>query len=218
MDYYYIMRSLLFEGLTREEIDRFFVCADAKVKTFKREERIYPLGATVGTLGLVLSGSVRTESTNVLGETSILSIAMPGKTFAEAYACLPDRPLLLDIVAHEDCEILMMSTKTFKHACGKACPFHRRVSQNLSELLSLRNLELSRRIYITGAKTMRDKVLAYLSLQSTEQGARSFDIPFNREQLARYLAVDRSALSAELSRMRARGEIDFRKNHFTLKV
>lgn len=218
MNYYYIMRSLLFEGLTRDEVKRFLEDIGAEVVRFEQGEYVYRFGETATRMGLILSGSVRVEHTDVWGEVSIISVALPGKTVGEAYSCLPGRPIMMDIVAHEDCELLMIDTQLIMNAYFADRKSRRRVANNLTKLIALRNFELSRRVFTTAPKTIRGKVLSYLSLQATEQGSSEFDIPLNREQMANYFGVDRSALSAELGRMAKKGDIAFRKNHFVLYV
>lgn len=217
MDYYYLKRSLLFNGCSKEEIQAMLPCFDAEERTYKKGEVICPAGKHITHIGIVLDGSVRIEHTNIFGETAILTLTEVGKSFGEAYSLAPGRAAMLDIVANENCRILFLKADKVMHRCEKRCPFHLRVATNLTELISLRYLELARRTYIITNKSTRDKVMAFLSVYSTQKGSHEFDIHYSREQMASYLGVDRSALSAELSRMKKAGLIDFRKNHFILK-
>ncbi|MDO4182461.1 MAG: Crp/Fnr family transcriptional regulator [Coriobacteriia bacterium] len=216
MDFYYLKRSLLFQGCTEEQINMMLTCFDAKMRSYQKNEIIRPAGRNVTTIGLILEGNVRVQHTDPWGNVSIVTFAEVGKTIGEAYACAPSRPLMVDIVANTDCTIVFMNAHKMMHRCPKRCECHLRVSTNLTELIAVRNLELARHGYIATKKSTRQKVIAYLSLMATERGSLEFDIPYNREQLTSYLGVDRSALSAELSRMKKAGIIDYRKNHFIL--
>ena len=216
LDYYYIMRSILFDGLGREEVEGLMGCLDPDHRLYVRGEHVFRPGERITRFGFVLDGAIRVEAANIWGERTLLVLAEPGKTFAEAYACAPGRPLLVDIVADRESEVLLFDVARLMHTCPLGCERHRTAATNFTRLLALRNIELSRRAFVTAPLTIREKVLSYLSLQATEQGGLAFDIPLNRAQMAEYLGVDRSALSAELSRMKAEGLIDYRLRHFVL--
>ncbi len=216
-DFYYVMRSLLFEGLTRAEVEELFSCIAPDLRHYERGQAIFRAGEAVTHMGMVLEGAVRVECGNVWGENTLLVMVEPGKTFGEAYACgTPGKPLLIDIVADKDSQILMFDVEQLMAPCLMGCGRHRRVATNFTRLLALRNTELSRRAFITAPRTIREKVQSYLSFQAAEHASSSFDIPLNREQMAAYLGVDRSALSAELSRMKSEGLIDYHMRHFEI--
>ena len=215
MDYLYLKRSVLFEGLTRAQIEEVLPCLDAALKSYQKGELIYCQGRTHRHLGLILEGDVRIEYLDAWGHAMLLSIMEQGKTFGEATAVTGD-PLAADYIADHDCKALMLDVPKIMNPCSKGCPKHRTVAHNLPKLLAKRTLEMSRRAFVTSPRSIRARVMGYLSLAGHAYGTSEFSIPYNREQLARYLGVDRSALSAELSRMAKDGLIEFRKNHFKL--
>lgn len=217
MDFYYLKRSLLFEGCTEEEIRKMLKCWNAEERSYKAGEVVLHAGKPVHNFGIILEGSVRAEHTNVFGETALITLTEVGRSFAEAYACAPSNVPTVTHVANEDCRVLFIPAQGAMHRCPKRCECHLRVSSNLTALISLRYLELMRRTYTITYKSTREKVLAFLSLYAMREGSHEFNIHYNREQMANYLGVDRSALSAELSRMKKAGLIDFRKNHFVIK-
>ena len=139
-----------------------------------------------------------------------------GQLFGEAYACMEKMPLLVSAIAVEESQVLMLNAHRVLQTCTSACDFHRRLVENLVGILAKKNLTLTRKIDQISKKTIRGKVLAYLSSEAGQQDSNDITVPFNRQQLAEYLAVDRSALSAELSRMQKEGIISYRKNHFVL--
>lgn len=213
-----LSETILFRGCSEEEIHSLLECMQARTEDFQKGSTIYRVGDRVSSIGLVLSGSVYIENDDVWGNKSILDTVQPGQVFAESYACVPGAVLMINVVAAENCRVLFMDVGRMLSLCGSGCDFHNRIIRNLLETASRKNLNLSWRIFHTGAKTIRGRLLSYLSYQASEKGAREFDIPFNRQQLADYLGVDRSALSSELGKMQREGLLDFRKSHFVLKA
>ena len=208
--------SPLFRGIPSEELNALLDCMGAARRRYRRGELILRRGDLAQRLGLVLSGGVNIESVDVWGSRSILGHVGPGQVFAETYACLPGEPLMVDAVAAQRTEVLFLNTARLLRTCPSACAHHAALIRNLLAVTSQKNLALSRRIFHTSPKTIRGRLLSYLSAQALRENSRSFAIPFDRQQLADYLGVDRSALSAELGRMRAEGLIRFRKNEFEL--
>lgn len=216
MDFYYLKRSLLFKGCSKEEIQKMLRCWNAEERTYQAGEVIHRAGKPIHDIGIILEGSVRGTHTDFFGETALITLTEVGRSFGEAYACAPANVPMLDYVANENCRVLFINGEQAMHRCHHRCDCHLRVATNLTELISLRYLELMRRTYTITHKSTREKVLAFLSLYAMATDSHEFDIHYNREQMASYLGVDRSALSAELSRMKRAGLIDFRKNHFVI--
>ena len=217
MDVACLAQTPLFRGSTPEEVASMLACLGAVQRAYQKGAVIYCAGDTVQSMGLILSGSVHIESGDVWGNRSILDQAGPGQVFAETYACLPDEPLMVSVTAAADTQVLFLQTSRVLQTCTSACAHHARLIRNLLAISAQKNLILSRRIFHTSPKTIRGRLLSYLSFQSLRQGSRSFTIPFNRQQLADYLSVDRSDLSNELGNMQREGLIAFHKNSFELK-
>jgi len=216
MDYNFLSQTILFRGAAPDEVRAMLDCLRAETKQFQRGSVIYHAGGVVTSVGLVLSGSVSIENDDIWGNRSILDRVRPGQVFAETYACVPGAPLMISVVAAEPAEILFLDIGRVLHVCSNACGFHNKLIRNLLSIASQKNLNLSRRIFHTSAKSIRGRLLSYLSFQAVQQGSREFEIPFNRQQLADYLSVDRSALSNELSKMQRDGLLQVERSHFTL--
>ena len=216
MDYLFLSKTLLFRGIAPDEIKTMMGCLRGNIKSYSKGDLIHRAGDNISTLGLVLSGSVSVENDDVWGNRSILDKIGAGHIFAENYACLPGEPLMVNIVAAENALILFMSTDCILSLCTHACGFHNRLIRNLLTVSAQKSLNLSRRILHTSSKSIRGRLLSYLSFQATHTGSREFDIPFNRQQLADYLSVDRSAMSNELSKMQKEKLIRVERNHFVL--
>lgn len=216
MDYGFLSKTLLFRGISPKEIEDMLPCLKAVTKSYSKGETIYHAGDTITAIGMVLSGNVSIETDDVWGNKSILAKVSSGNVFAEAYACLPGVPLMINAVASDKCEILFLDINHILNVCGHNCQYHTRLIRNMLTVASQKNMNLSHRIFHTSAKSIRGRLLSFLSFQATRHGSSEFTIPFNRQQLSDYLSVDRSALSAELSKMQRDGLIKVDRSHFIL--
>ncbi len=167
-------------------------------------------------MGVILSGSVTIEHDDLWGSRTILSLAETGDFFAEVYAISGSEPLLIDVRANEDCRILFLTAEIPEDE--PSAPWHIRFVRNLLNISASKNLLLSGRSLHTSAKTVRGRIMAYLDTMVRRKQSREFDIPFNRQQMADYLNIERTALSKELGRMQRENLITFRHNHFRIET
>lgn len=213
----FISKTPLFRGCSEEDILNMAKHLEFRTDEYKKGDIILGAGSIVTDIGLVLFGSVRIEYTDLWGNKSILGITPAGGVFAESYACIPNEPMLVDAVANEDCRILSISVPRLFTPCP-VCGSQNRLIQNLVMISAEKNLQLSRRSMHTSPKTIRRRLFSYFSQQVSAQGSRKIVIPFDRQQLADYLNLDRSALSKELGKMRDDGLIEFNRNTFEIKI
>lgn len=222
MDVNFLSKTLLFRGISEEDIENMLHELGAKQQHFQKGEIIFRAGDVVQSLGLVLSGSVNIENDDVWGNKSILDNIAPGQVFAETYACVPGEPMMVSVVASEAAGVLFLNVgRGLEQEIGNPSEkrhYYGRLIQNLLIISAQKNLNLSRRIFHTTSKSIRGRLLSYLSYQATRQGSFQFAIPFNRQQLADYLSVDRSAMSNELSKMQKEGLVTVNRNYFILNV
>ena len=211
-----IESSKLFEGISADEIVGLLPCLSATEQNYKKDCYIYQMGDTTTKIGLVLSGCVHLVKEDYWGNHTILSEVMAGEFFGEAYACLKTESLTISCVATEPTTILFLDIQKVITVCTSACNFHSRLIQNLMMVLAQKNVLLTQKLDHVSKRSTRDKLLSYLSAQATKQHSNTFTIPFNRQQLADYLSVDRSAMSSELCKLRDQGLLTFYKNSFTL--
>lgn len=211
-----LTNTQLFRGIDKTEIESLLKCLSAVKKEYKKGSTILPEGESTDHIGIVLSGMAIISCCDVWGNNSILGSAEPGAVFAEAYACIPGEPLLICVTAAENTTVLFLNVKRILTTCTSACAFHTKLVRNLLTICSLKSLQLSRRILHTSSKSIRSRLLSYFSECVKKAGSCSFDIVFNRQQLADYLNVDRSAVCNELSKMQKDGLIQYSRNHFTI--
>ncbi len=210
-----LLHSVLFTGFTATEMKDTLIQLLARVKQYKKGETVLAAGDVIDTLCLLLKGQVTIESNDIWGNRSILGNMLPGDVFAEAYA-LQNLPLLVDATASKDSTILFLNLPLKEPASPDVPLWHIKLLNNLLSVALEKNQALIARNFHTQSKTIRGRVNAYLTSESMKTGKTSFTIPYDRQQLADYLNVDRSALSKELARMREEGLIEFYKNKFTL--
>ncbi len=218
MNYSFLANTLLLSGTTDNEIKSILQCLQATTKEYKKDEIIYYAGDVVDSIGMVLSGSVNIESNDILGNKSILDHIESGQIFAETYSLIPNEALMVDVVAAQNCEILFLNTGKLVQVCSNTCTFHNKIVRNLLTISARKNLNLSRRSLHTSSKSIRGRLISYLSQQAQSNENYQFTIPFNRQQLADYLGVDRSAMSNELSKMQKEGILTFSKNTFKINT
>lgn len=208
--------SPLFASTQPEDILCMLHCLEAHIQSFSRGTRIFHAGQPITEMGLVLEGCVQVEQEDYWGNCTILTRAHTGELFGEVYACLPAQPISISAYAIEPCTVLMLDFRRITSPCSAACSFHTQLVQRLLHILATRTMALTEKIRHISQRTLRKKLLSYLSAQAQQAKSSHFTIPFDRQALADYLCADRSALSAELSRMQKEGILTFRRSQFTL--
>lgn len=216
MDTQQLQKTMLFRGMTETEISNALQVLEAREKNFQKSETLLIAGTITERMGLVLEGSVTIESNDVWGNRTIISHVGKGQVFAETYALLENEPMLVDVTASEDCRILFLRSGRIQSLKSSLEPWILKYVTNLLTISMHKNLILSGRSFHTAPKTIRGRVMAYLNSVSLQKHSREFDIPFDRQQLADYLNLERSALSKELGKMQRDGLISCRKNHFII--
>ena len=215
--YGFLKKTSLFRGTSDEELPTLLDCLAPTTREYAKNELILRQGEDVSAVGLVLSGRAQVIEEDFWGNRSILADAWPGDLFAEAYAFLPGERLRVSVVAAEPTSVMLLDAKRMLEVCSSACRFHTRLVQNVLAESARKNLALTRKVSHMSKRSTREKLLSYLSGQALGAGSDAFEIPFNRQQLADYLCVDRSAMSSELCKMRDEGLLAFDKNRFQLK-
>ena len=214
-----ILRSCpFFNGMRDEEILSILHCVQASTTTRPRGSYILRAGDTTEVMGLVLSGSVLILQEDLWGHRNILSKCTAGDFFGEPYAATSGTVLNVNVVAEDDCTLLFLNVKRLLTSCPTACDHHQKLIRNLVSVLANRLLVFNDKITHVSKRSTREKLLSYLSSESVRQASLSFDIPFDRQQLADYLCVDRAAMSVELSKLQKEGILKTKRRHFELIV
>lgn len=210
------IRSPLFLGIRPEDMEGMLGCIGYYVREYQKGEIISFEAETIHHVGVVLSGSVDMIKEDVWGNRTMLLRSYTEDVFGETFACGEDSMSVVTFVAAEDSKVMFLSFCRVMHTCTHACVFHQTLIENMVRIIARKNLELMRKIEVVSKKTLREKILAYLSIQSQSQGTNRFEIPLGRVEWAEYLCADRSALTRELAKMKEEGLIEFQRNTFEI--
>lgn len=211
-----LKRTQLFSGVGEEEIGAMLNCLQAKLCTYKKGEYVLRQGEHLDKILVLVGGKLHIQRDDYWGNRSIINMVSIGEMFGEAYVAPESGTLMNDVLAVENSAVIFFDVKRIITVCSAACRFHSMVVQNLFFAISDKNRKLVQKLTFMTKRTTREKLIAYLSEESKRQNSSEFSIPFNRQQLADYLSVDRSAMSNELCKMRDEGLIEFEKNYFKL--
>ncbi len=206
----------MFDGIAESDLAGMLACLGARTVSVKKGEAIFREGDKAVSVGIVLNGSLRMEKEDYYGNRSILTMMGPAELFGESYACAGITSLPVTIVAAEDSECMLIDCRRITFTCANACEFHSRVVLNLLKLVAGKNLAYDQKIEVTSKRTTRDKLMTYLLNQAKVNSSNCFEIPYDRQELADYLEVDRSGLSAEISKLRKENVIACDKSKFEI--
>ncbi|MCL2409807.1 MAG: Crp/Fnr family transcriptional regulator [Oscillospiraceae bacterium] len=211
-----LKKSQLFSGITDEQLGALVKCLGCTFKSFDKDKIIYHAGNCVREVGLVIDGRVHIVKDDAWGNSNILAGISEGEMFAEAFVCGGVDELPVSVVAAAKSEIMFFDFRRVTAACTSACAFHTALIRNMIGVIARGNIALSGKMEHITRRTTKEKLLSYLSEQSRLHNSNDFEIPFDRQGLADYLSVERSALSAEMSKLKADGVINYRKNRFVI--
>lgn len=211
-----LQRSQLFAGVGEANIEAMLDCLSANLRDYKKGEYVLREGERIDNVMLLASGSLNIQKDDFWGNRSIVNHISASEMFGEAYIAPESGPILNDVIALEDSDVMFFDFRKILTVCSSACRFHTTVVQNLFFAISEKNRQLVQKLGHMSRRTTREKLVSYLSEQAKRNGSSTFSIPFNRQQLADFLCVDRSAMSNELCKMRDDGLLTFEKNTFSL--
>ena len=211
-----IKKCPLFYDIADEDLLRMLICLGARIELFDKKYTIFSEGSRAKLIGVVLSGSVQMVQMDYYGNRSIISEFSAPEVFGEEFACAETGTLPVSMIANDPCEIMLIDCSHILHTCHNNCGFHQKLIFNLMKELALKTILFHQRLEITSKRSTREKLLAYLNMEAQKHASESFEIPFDRQELADFLTVDRSGLSAEIGKLKKEGVLDTEKNRFTL--
>ena len=208
--------SPLFDGIRPEDRKLMLGCIGYHIGTFRKGDIVAFESENIRHLGIVLCGAVDMVKEDLWGNRTMLVRTRRGEVFGETFACGSDSLSTVTFLISEDAQILFLPFDRVMHSCSMACQFHHRLVMNTVRIIANKNRDLMRKVEVVSKRSIREKLLAYLSIQAQALGSRYFEIPLGRVELAEYLCVDRSALTRELAKMKEEGLIDFDRNCFRM--
>ena len=207
----------LFENIEEEKLPILIDCLGTKIIHVSKGQQIFSEGDKAEDIGILINGNIQVVRDDYFGNRSILANLETGNLFAEAFACSEIKVLPVSVFAVSDCDIMLIKCERILSPCCNACDFHSKLIHNLVKILAHKNIMLNQKIEVTSKRTTREKLMTYLLGQAKKQGKDSFFIPYDRQELADYLEVERSAMSAEIGKLCKEGVIETKKNWFRIK-
>lgn len=215
--YFQILRKCpLFCHISQQDLSAMLTCLRAKVSVFRKGETVIPENAPARDLGIILSGAVQIAQNDYFGNRTIVARIGPAGLFGESFACAGVPAVPVAVTACEPAEVMFVDCARITRTCTGACRFHQQLLYNLLKVMARKNLMFHQKIEITSKRTTREKLLAYLFWQARENRSDSFEIPYTRQELADYLQVDRSGLSAEIGKLCQQGLLETDRRKFRL--
>ena len=208
------VNSPLFRGIQPEELTAMLGCIGYHIGSFRKGDIVAFEAENIRHIGIIISGCVDMVKEDLWGNKTMLVRMGRDELFGETFACGSDNLSVVTFLVSEDAKILFIPFDRVMHSCTMACVFHHRLIENMVSIIANKNRDLMRKVEVVSKRTIREKLLAYLSIQAQTQNSRYFEIPLGRVELAEYLCVDRSALTRELVKMKAEGLIDYDRNCF----
>lgn len=216
MNYLQEVNSLLFAGMEPQEREAILGCVGYHIGSYRRGEIIAFEAENIRHIGIVLSGAVDMIKEDLWGNKTMLLRIRKDEMFGETFACGEDNLSVVTFGVSEDSKILFIPFDRVMHSCTMACQFHHQLIENMVHIIANKNRDLMRKVEVVSRRSIREKILTYLSIQAQAQNSRYIEVPLGRVELAEYLCVDRSALTRELVKMKEDGLIDFDKNCFRI--
>ncbi len=214
--YNQIKTSPVFFGMSDDELKGLLECFNARVRKYEKEEMIIRQGDIISNIYLILDGAVNIEKDSYWGRRIIISRLGKNENLALSFVGSKNVESSVDAITVDETLVLILGYEKCTSMCQNACTRHKVLINNLFQILSKENIELIQKIENVSQKTIRDKLLTYLSNEAQKNHSNSFNIKFNRQDLADYLNVDRSAMSFELSKLQKEGLLKYNKNNFEL--
>ena len=206
----------LFDGVDSNDLSAMLACLNARVSSYQKNRVIFQEGDPAKCVGIILTGAAQIVREDYYGKRSIVARIEPAELFGESFACAGVPALPVSVAAADDSQVMLIDCRRLTVSCTSACSFHSRIIFNLLHVVATKNLLFNQKIEITSHRTTREKLMAYLLIQAKQNKSSSFTIPYDRQALADYLGVDRSAMAVEISKLRKDGIIACEKSHFEL--
>ncbi|QHI73509.1 Crp/Fnr family transcriptional regulator [Aminipila terrae] len=211
-----ISQTALFHGIKADDLMPMLTCLGSYIRNYKKGEFVFLSNDSIHSIGVILEGTIHMIKEDIWGNKTILTFIKNGELFGETFACGSQLNSVVSFYAATNCKILFMPFHKILHSCNMSCIFHHRLIENMVQLIADKNTQLMEKIEITSKKSLREKILTYMSIQAQFHQSNYFEIPLGRLELADYLCANRSALTRELNNMKQEGILDFEKNRFHL--
>ncbi len=207
--------AFLFNGISDKELLLALKCLEGEIVSYDKGQTVIKEGSLSDRFGLLIEGLLQSTQYDLEGNRSIIQTIEPLQIFNENY-CYVNEKSPVNIETIESSKILFLKSHISSKLLPAVCSIKNILLNNLFIIQTHKNVELTKKLECMSKRTTREKLMAYLKLESLKQGTRKFDIRLDRQQLADYLGIERSAMSAELSKMVKEHLIKTNRSHFEI--
>lgn len=211
-----LKKCSLFDDIADDNLSVMLGCLGAKIQHYTKNQTILTEGEPAKYIGVILSGSAQIVQIDYYGNRSIIANVDPAQLFGESFACAGIKVLPVNVVASSDTEVMLIDCRRILSLCSNSCAFHNQMIYNLMKVVATKNIIFNQKIAITSKRSTKEKLIAYLLAEAKKNQSDSFTIPYDRQELADYLGVERSGLSVEISKLKNTGMIEANKKHFKI--
>ena len=211
-----LKKCTLFSNINESDLLLMLNCLDANLLHFHKNQEIFSEGNSADYIGILLSGQAQIMRIDYYGNRHIIAIVEPSQLFGESFACAGISHLPIAVTATCDTDIMLIPCKKITQTCNNACAFHNQIILNLLNVISRKNLFFNQKLEILSKRSTREKLIAYLLSEAQHHNSDSFIIPYDRQELADFLGVDRSGLSSEIGKLKKEGLIENNRKCFRI--
>ena len=206
----------LLKEFSDEEFARICECMHAQELHLANKQTFIVESDPCNRIGIVVTGAVRLTRLRIDGGRNVLETIPENGVFGTTYVFRDVPTMGINMSAVGETIVLLFEIERISRPCHKVCSAHMKFVSNLLTVMSQTTFALKQKLRILSQRTIRGRLLLFLNIYAKRAKSKSFDIPFDRQALADYLCVERSALSAELSKLRAERKVESVKSHFQL--
>ena len=210
------MMCKLFEGIPSDKINNLFTQLSVRNVSLKKGEFLFKAGTKITDFAVVISGQLAISYYEANGHRNIVESLESMETVAISLAVADIQSVAISVEARQESEVILFNANKVLNPVVKPSEEHIRLLRNITKELARKTVLLGRKMRIISSRTTSERIMKYLIEESVRRGSKEFDIPYDRQALADYLCVERSALSAEIGKLIDKGVIESRKNHFKL--
>lgn len=206
----------IFKGLDKNDIKALTFCFKSRVQTYEKNDVIANSMDRFDNLILIVQGQANIVSYMQNGNTNLQDKLTAGSIYGDVELFSKSGTYNSTIVANKKTEVMFLNKYIVNIPCENNCYRHKTFLDNLVMHMANSLQKKQQTINILSKRSTKEKVLLLLKYLAKEQNTRYILLPYSRQEMADFLAVDRSALSLTLSKMKKDKQIDFEKNKFVL--
>ncbi len=188
----------------------------SKIESYDKDNFIFLEGETLKNIGIILLGSAQIITYDFYGNKNIIASLEKSQLFGEAFVCALKNTMPMNVLATENTKVLFINYKEMTKIKNTNSLIIDKIKNNMLKIISEKNILLNKKIDLLSKRSTKEKILAYLYSVSKNAKSKTFTINLNRQELADFLSIERTAMSSKLSSLQREGVIKYDKNNFEI--